>query len=110
MCLQFFKYGVQPLVVAFPNLPVALEPLSCLCERFRFETPRAALSVAATRDQTSALEHLQVLGNGRLGHGERLGQFVDRSLPGGQAGEDGPASGVGESGESGIKLAGCHYS
>jgi hypothetical protein len=61
------------------------------------------LRVAAAADQASALQHLEVLGDGGLAHRERFGELRYRSLSGRQTREDGSASRVGEGGERGIK-------
>ena len=62
------------------------------------------MCVAAPRDKSGAFEYLEMLGNGGLAHGKRLGQFVDRGFAGGEAGKDGAARGIGESGEGGVEM------
>jgi hypothetical protein len=52
-----------------------------------------------THDQPGSFEHLDVLGDGREGHRERLGQFVDGRRALGEPGQDGPARPIGQCGE-----------
>ena len=53
---------------------------------------------------TGPLEHLEVLGYGRLAHGERLRQLADGGLPLRQPGENGAAGGIGQSRKGGVEL------
>jgi hypothetical protein len=98
--------GVEALEVGGPDAAVFFEPFGSFDERLGFEAAGAALGVLAAGDEAGAFEDFEVLGDGGLGHGEGLGEFVDGSLAGGEAGEDGAASGVGEGGESGVEAVG----
>jgi len=71
-----------------------------------FHPYRTALGVAAPRDQPGLLQHLQVLGDRRLAHGERRGQLADRGLAGGQPRQDGAPGRVGQGGEGGVEPRG----
>jgi hypothetical protein len=104
--LELLEQGVEALVVGFPDAAVLFEPLRSICEGLSFEAARAALGVAAARDEAGALEDFEVLGDGGLGHLERLDQLVDGGIAGGEACEDGAASGIGEGGESGVESIG----
>jgi hypothetical protein len=98
--------GVEALEVGGPDAAVFFEPVGGFDERLGLEAAGAALGVLAAGDEAGAFEDFEVLGDGRLGHGERLGEFVDGGLAGGEAGEDGAASGVGEGGEGGVEALG----
>ena len=93
--LQFVKQSIEALEVALPELTVTLEPLAGLGERFRFEATGPALGVTAPGDEPGAFENLEMLGNRGLAHGERLGELVDGSFPGGEMGEYGATRGIG---------------
>jgi hypothetical protein len=67
-------------------------------------------SLAATRDESRALEHPQVLGDSGHAHVEGFGQFGDRAFAGQEPREDGPARRVGESGERHAEVVGRHCS
>jgi hypothetical protein len=104
--LHLFEKGVQALEVGGPEAAVFFEPLGGFGERFRFEAAGAALRVLTAGDETGTFEDFEVFGDGGLGHGEGLCEFVDRGFARGEAGEDGATSGVGESGESGVEAVG----
>ena len=57
----------------------------------------------APRDQPRAFEHLEVARDRGLRHGERRRQLHHRRLPAGEAGQDGPARGIGQGGEGGVE-------
>ena len=80
-----------------------LEPFCGFGEGLGFEAARAALGVPATGDEARALEDFEVLGDGGLGHGEGLGEFVNGGFAGGEAGVVGAAGRVGEGGEGGVE-------
>src|SRR5688500_10111753 len=63
--LELVEQVVEALVVAFPDLAVALDPRGGLVERSRFHPARPALAVASAADQPGVLQHLQVLGDRR---------------------------------------------
>jgi hypothetical protein len=95
--------GVEALEVACPNFAVFFEPFGGLDKRLGFEAAGAALSVSAAGDEAGALKNFEVLGNGGLGHGKRLGQLHDRCFAGGEARKDRPPSWIGEGSEGGIE-------
>src|SRR5687768_13866666 len=94
--LELVEQRVEPLVVAFPDLPVVLEPLRRVRERLALDPRRPALRLAAARDEPGALEHLQVLRHRRLRHREPLGQLRNGRIAGREPGEDRPAGRVRE--------------
>ena len=64
---------------------------------------RAALRIPAPGDQACLLEHLEMLGYGRLAHFEGFGQVHDRNITlGRQPRQNGPAGGVGQGMKSGV--------
>src|SRR6267378_2622170 len=101
--LQLCQQGVESAVVAFPVPAVTLKPFGGFREWLRLETSRTALRVAAPRNESSALEHLEMLGDRRLAHRKRLRQLHHRRLARRETGEDRPPSGIGERRESRVK-------
>src|SRR5215469_10841221 len=63
---------VEPLG---PGPAVLLDPARDRVEPRPLQVAGPELGVPAARDETAALEHLQVLGDGRQGHVERRGQL-----------------------------------
>ena len=88
---------------------VALDPDVGRFERLRLDAARAPLRVAAAGDQAGALEHLQVLRDGRLAHVERLGELVHGRLAEGQPREDRAARGVGQCEEGRVQAVGAAH-
>src|SRR5579872_1467460 len=91
------------LQVVFQAIEAALEELAETDEIFGgllqprgLQPARSALGVAAAADQAGLLQHVEVLGHRRAGHGERLCQFAHRRLAERQPRQDRPAGGVGE--------------
>jgi len=100
------EQGVEPLEVALPVPPVTFQPSGGFRERLGLEPSRPSLRLAAARNQSRALQHLEVLGDRGLGHLERLRQLRHRRVPGGQPGEDRPPRGIGERRERRVEVAG----
>ena len=84
---------VRPLGVGAP------EPVVDRKQALQRQSRWAALAVAATLDQPSPLQHLEMFGDGRLRQRRGLGQFDDPGLTGAEALEDRATRGVGEGGE-----------
>src|SRR5207248_5506102 len=103
---QLIEQVVQALEVGLPEFAVAFEPFVGLRERLGFDAAGPPLGVAAARNQARAFQHLEVLGDGGLAHGERLRQFHDRDFAGGKTGENRPPGGIGERGEDGVESRG----
>ena len=108
--LQLFEQGVEALVIALPELAVALQPLGCFRERLRLELSRPPLRVTAARNQAGPLQHLEVLGDRRLTDRERLRQLRNRRLTRGEPGKDRPPGRVRERCERSVKAAGGRLS
>jgi hypothetical protein len=85
-----------------------LDPLGSFLQRTRFQPAGAPLRRAAAPDQTGALQHLQVLGDGRQAHVEGFRQFTDRGLARGEPGEDRASGRIGERGKGGVETIGRH--
>src|SRR6266542_1968057 len=99
---------VESLVARVPETAIVLRPLGDLFERRRFEPAGAPLRLAAARDEAGALEHAEVLGNGRAADRERRGNLFDRGRAGGEAGENRAARRVGEGGKGRTQVIRCH--
>src|SRR6185369_7577473 len=69
--LELGQQFVEPIEAAFPELAVGLQPRVSLCEWPREDSARSALRIAPSRDEPCLLQHLEVLRDGRLAHGER---------------------------------------
>src|SRR6185503_6615116 len=65
LLLQVLEVVVEPFVARIPEAAVVLGPLGDLLERRRLEPARSPLRFAAACDETRALEHPQVLRDGR---------------------------------------------
>src|SRR5262245_10080403 len=87
---QFIEDMIETRKRDFPELTVLVEPRARLGQALRFEPAGSALRVAVPRNQPGLLQHLQVFGDRRLSHVERLGELVDSGLAERQPGEDGP--------------------
>jgi hypothetical protein len=104
--LHLVEQGIEALKILFPNFPVAFQPRVGFLQRLRDQAPWTALGIAAAGDESGALEHAKVFRDGGLRHVEGLREFVDRSFPGGQTGQNGAARRIGERGESGVEAGG----
>src|SRR6266516_2970810 len=104
---ELLEQGIEALVVTLPQPAVAFQPLGSLPQPLGLEAARPPLRVAAARNQAGALQYLQVLGDRRLAHRERLGQLRHRRLTRRQAGEDRPPGGIGEGREDGVEAVRC---
>src|SRR5262245_43952581 len=90
----------------FPEPTITLQPVGGVLERTGFELARSPLRLAPARDQTGALQHLEVLGNGGKAHGKGLGQLYDRGRALGEARQDCAPGGIGKGREGGTELIG----
>lgn len=80
-CPQIFR---EPIEAAVPEVPVVRQPIVCGLECCGIEVAWAKLSILASRDEASALQDLEVLGNGREANVVGLGQFFDGCVAGGK--------------------------
>src|SRR5262245_50885992 len=106
--LHLLQMDVQAFEALFPESPVALHPVGDLLEPVCLEPAGPALRIASTHDQAGALEHAEMLGDGRQAHVERLGELGDRSRTRGQAGQNRTPGGIGEGSESGVEMISAH--
>ena len=61
-------------------------------------------ALALAPQQSGALEHTEVLGNGRQSHSERLGKLADGGGPARQTKENAPPRSIPKGGEQGVEL------
>jgi hypothetical protein len=101
--LQIILQAIEPL---FPQPAIFAQPVVDILERDRLDLARPHLRIAAARDQTGMLQHLEMLGDGRQAHRERFGQFRYRGLSEREAGEYGAPRRIGESGKGGAEAVG----
>jgi hypothetical protein len=101
---------VETVEAALPEPPVRLHPLRDARQRRGLQPARPLLRVAAPADQPGAFEDLQVLGDRRHAHRERLGQLGDGGLAAGQPREDRTPGGVGQRPEHDVQLIVDHVS
>src|SRR3954468_12041613 len=108
LLFQVAQIVVQAVEALVPEAAVVLHPVSDLPERTRLERAGAPLRITAARDQSRALEHLEVLGDGGHAHLEGLGQLGDRGLAGCKASQDRAPGGIGEGCEGGAEVV-CRH-
>src|SRR5260221_9991894 len=80
--LQLFKIVVEAAEARLPELAVVSDPFGDRLQPLRLQAAGPALRLARARDQTGALEHLEMLGDRRLAHGERPGEIGHPRLAG----------------------------
>jgi hypothetical protein len=108
--LHLVEQCIEAQEVALPEFGVALEPFVRGFERLGLEPAGAALRVAPARDEASALENLDVLGDRGLAHRERLGELGHGGLAGGEPRKDRPPRRIGERDEGGVEAVGGDHS
>jgi len=87
-----------------PDFAVLRDPVGGRSQAVHLDMTGPALTLASTRDETGAFEHLDVFGHGLEADRERLGQLVHRAVAVGEAGEDGAARTVGQRGEHHVEV------
>ena len=102
--LEVGEQDIELIEAAGPELPVAEKPPRCLPQPVRLDPAQPPLSVASPRDQAGPLQHLEVLGDRRLGHLERVRELLHRRLTRRQATEDRPSGGVGQGRERCVQV------
>src|SRR5215813_749375 len=75
LCLQFAQIVVEPVEAPLPELAIVLDPVGDLLEKLGLQPAETPLYIAGTGDQPRLLQHLEMLGNRRKAHGERLGEL-----------------------------------
>src|SRR5215472_9837322 len=101
--LQLLQIGVQAVETLVEKPPVMVEPIVDVLKRARLDAAWPPLRLATPRDQPGALKHLQMLGDCRKAHGERLGELGHRGLAQSEPRQNRPAGRVGKRSESSIK-------
>src|SRR5437773_8290274 len=94
--LQFLQVLVKTVESLLPDDAIALDPFVDLLERARLERRRPPLRLFASRDESRAFEHLDVLAHCGKAHVERLRDVGDRCAALRQAREDRAPRRVGE--------------
>src|SRR3954447_5886973 len=73
--LQLAEINFEAIKAIFPEAAVFFEPLVDFLERTHLDAAGPPLRLAATRDQSGALQYLEMLRDGRKAHLERFGQL-----------------------------------
>src|SRR3954467_4463892 len=89
--LQFLGDAGELVEALLPEAPIAAEPAGGARQWRGGQADRSELRAAPARDQPGALQHLQVLRNGRLAEGEWRHQFVDCGVAAREPRQDRPA-------------------
>src|SRR5688572_1188200 len=96
LCLHLEEIVLEPIEAVLPQAAVVLEPVVRVPERAWLEAARAPLCGAPARDETGALQHLEMLGDGGEADVEGLRQLRHRRLPQRQPRQDRPPGRVGQ--------------
>src|SRR3984957_20195762 len=67
--LQDFQIGIEAIQTLLEETPIVFEPIVDALQLLRLDAAGAELRFAAARDQAGALQHLEMLGDGRKAHG-----------------------------------------
>src|SRR5262249_37366336 len=97
--LELFEVVVHPVEAGLPDGPVAFSPGRDLLQWRRVQGARSVLGSVAPHHQAGPFQHLDVFGDGRKRHLERLGELVDGRPAFGETGEDRSPGRVGQRGE-----------
>jgi hypothetical protein len=95
---------LEAVEAVLPDRSVPVDPFDGAVERVVLQPAGPVLGFPPTTDQPGPLEDLLVFRDGLQALVERLGQFVDRRLAVGQAGQDRPTRRVGERREGQAEL------
>src|SRR6185437_2125380 len=99
-----FQMGVEVIEPSLPLRTERLDPVGNRLHRQRREASGAALRVPAPLDQACALEHLEVLGDGRLAERKRRHQLRDARLAAREPDNDGAPRGVTQRVEGSVQM------
>ncbi len=86
--------GFEPVEAVGPFRVRTAEPVVYWGQAVELKSRWAALAVTSPADQTSSLQHLEVLGDSGLRQRGRLCEFDDAGIAGREALQDRPAGGV----------------
>jgi len=102
--------GFEPVEAVEPFRVRTAEPVVHWGQAVELKARWAALAVTSPADQTSSLQHLEVLGDSGLRQRGRLCEFDDASIAGRETLQDPPAGGVCKGSEGTAQLiGGYHY-
>jgi len=96
--------GFEPVEAVGPFRVRTAEPVVHRGQAVELKSRWAPLAVTSPADQTSSLQHLEVLGDSGLRQRGRFCEFDDASIAGREALQDRPAGGVGEGSEGAAQL------
>src|SRR5436190_20411421 len=82
--LQLLHIVAELIQALLPEAAIVADPARRAGERRRVEPHRTELRRASARDEARRLEHLQVLGDGRLAEVERRHELVHRRITQGE--------------------------
>src|SRR5215468_2973804 len=97
--LELFEVVVHPVKAGLPDGPVTFSPGRDLFQWCRVQGARSVLGSLAPHHQPGPFQHLDVFGDGRKRHLERLSELVDGRPAFGETGEDRSPGRVGQRGE-----------
>src|SRR4051794_23161834 len=96
LLLQLTQVAVQADELLLPVASIRLHPHVDAPERRGDKRAGTPLRLAPSCNQTCALKHLEMLGDGRLPEAERLHEFRHVRIAGGEASENRASGGIGE--------------
>src|SRR3954470_16975609 len=100
---------VEAVEARVPELAIALDPVVHLPPPARLDPARPPLRLAAARDETGALQHLEMLGDSGKAHGEWLGELRHRRFARHEPRENGAPRRIGEGREGGAEAVRRHH-
>ena len=86
-----------------PKLPIVLDPLGGLPHRCGDERRASHTAISADVGESCALEHANVLRDGRERHVEARGELADRPLAAGEPRYERPSCGISEGAEGAVE-------
>src|SRR5690606_28527692 len=84
------QIGIQAVEAFFPVLSIEFHPVSDFLKRLGSKPTWPPLRLPSSLDKAGALQHFEVLGDGRQSHVKWLGKFRDRGLARGEPIQNGP--------------------
>src|SRR5579862_5824453 len=102
--LQLMQIIVQPIETLLPETTVLPHPIGNLLEPLRLKPAGPPLSLAAARNQAGAFEHLEMFGDSRQTHFERLRQLRYRRFAAGKPRKNRAPCGIGECRKGGAQM------
>src|SRR5262245_14908137 len=106
--LQLAQVIVQAIETFLPEAAIGLEPRIDALEGVGLDAAGPPLRLAAARDEARTLQHLEMLGDGRKAHLERLRHLGHGRLAQHEPRQDGATRRIGESRERGAEAIGRH--